>query len=133
MNKKVLIAVIVVLVLVLGGLFVWKGDTLMGRMKMTTSKSMYQECLKYDTWWKNGVFTDEASKIFKSVGGYWDKFYACQDAYGIPVLYTYDDCLKFKSWFTHNVFTSEMNKLGLDGENAVSVCYNAYGLNPGAK
>jgi len=132
MSKKIVIAIVVVVALVvLGGLYAWKGDALLG--KMSPSKQSYQECLKYDTWWKNGVFTDEASKIFKSVGGYWAKFYSCRDTYGIPSLYTYDDCVKFKHWFAQGVFTPEMNKLGLDGENAVSVCYNAYGLNPGAK
>lgn len=105
----------------------------MGRTKAPVSKSTYQECLKYDTWWKNGVFTDEASKIFKSVGGYWDKFYSCQDSYGIPASYTYDDCVKFKHWFTGDVYTNEMGKLGLDGYVAAYTCYVAYGVNVGEK
>lgn len=116
-----------VLVLVLGGLFAWKGDALLG--KMSPNKQTYQQCIKYETWWKNGVWTPEVSKIFRDKGSANTAWTNCKETYDdITAYYTKEDCLQIKNWYDHGVWTPEMKKLGLDADVDVYNACSAYGI-----
>jgi|SRR3989339_851693 len=131
MNKKILIAIVVVVALIGAGvLWMFQGDKLLGLMK--ASRQTYQQCMKYETWYKNGVASSEMSKVFRDLGAANTAWTECKNLYDVTAYYTKEDCLEMKEWFKHGVWTPEMEKLGLDADaDVVNSCNFSYGINIG--